>query len=307
MSQQNRPPKVAIDGWLNLYKPLHLTSAQLVGKVKRLTNAKKVGHAGTLDPLAEGVLPLAFGEATKTAGYMTNAKKGYEFTLSFGEARSTDDAEGEVVATSDVRPTLQQIQDIIPNFSGKISQIPPNYSAIKKDGKRAYDRARSGEEFELSARNIMIYDLRIIEDSLPDAVSFSVSCSKGTYIRSLARDIAVKLGTVGYVSALKRTRVGNFDSEGAISLDFLEELLHIPRPDGERSLSDVLLPLSTALDDIPALTVDESCATKLRHGMSVAVEDAPEDTEIAVFEGEKLVAIARWNAGALKPKRVFNI
>jgi len=284
-----------------------MTSATAVAAVKRLTRAKKVGHAGTLDPLADGVLPIALGEATKTTPYMMNAVKGYEFTICFGQQRTTDDAEGEVIAQSLVRPTHQQIEDIIPSFSGNISQIPPIFSAIKVHGMRAYDLARKGEIPELNARSVTIHSLTLLSRANGEEACFSVSCSKGTYVRSLARDMAIALGTVGYVSQLRRTRVGNFHLNSAISLDFIEELVHSPRPAGEDSLAEIVMPLSTALDDIPAIFVDRAQADAIRHGRMIPVHTMPEAGDIAVFLGDELVAIGIGSGTMFKPKRVFPV
>lgn len=304
---QKRTPKIAIHGWINLYKPYGMGSTNAVGAVKRILRPLKIGHAGTLDPLAEGVLPLALGEATKTVPYMMDARKTYVFTVVWGESRSTDDAEGEVAATSDVRPTQTQIKAILPQFTGRISQIPPIYSAIKVGGKRAYDLARAGEDVQMKPREVEVFSLDISGSESLAETTFRVSCSKGTYVRSLARDIACALGTLGYVSYLKRARVGKFDDHGAISLDFLEDFVH-NAPSYEQIVhSDWLLPLSDALDDIPALTVDSHGESALRKGQFIADSYDGNEAEIAVFSAGKLVAIASRHDGFLKPKRVFNL
>lgn len=298
--------KRSIHGWVNLNKPLHMSSAQAVGAIKRITQAKKVGHAGTLDPLADGVLPIALGEATKTSNYMMGAVKGYEFTLCFGEARSTDDAEGEVVDRSAIRPSEVDIQAVLSEFIGEISQIPPAYSAIKVDGRRAYALARAGEIPELIPRNIMIHDLRLLSMMNEKQACFSVSCGKGTYIRSLARDIAHRLGSVGYVARLRRTRVGKFTLEGAISLDFLEKLLHNPDSADAEASAEWLMPISTALDDIPAISVDDAEAAKLRHGQFIELTSDVSGEAIAAMKQEELVAIGIRQGNHFKPSRVFN-
>lgn len=305
MSAPTTKTYLDLNGWINLHKPLHMTSATAVAKVKRLTRAKKVGHAGTLDPLADGVLPIALGEATKTAAYMTNAIKGYEFTICFGQQRTTDDAEGEVIETSPVRPTQQQIANIIPSFSGSISQIPPIFSAIKVHGVRAYDLARKGKIPELNSRSVTIHSLNLMSYQDENHASFSVSCSKGTYVRSLARDMALAFGTVGYVSQLRRVRVGNFYLKGAISLDFIEEVVHSPRPVGGQPLADLLMPLSTALDDIPAIFVDGVQADSLRHGRMITVNSPQVDGDIAAYLQNELIAIGIMSGTMFKPKRVF--
>ena len=253
-----------LHGWIILDKPLGLGSTQAVSAVKRALREAgepktKVGHGGTLDPLASGVLPIALGEATKVAGRMLDATKVYDFTISFGEETDTLDAEGQIVGTSDVRPTLAQIDAILSSFTGEIEQVPPAYSALKIEGKAAYARARAGEEVEMKRRKVTIHQLHLLE-SAPDAATLSATVSKGTYIRSLARDIARALGTVGHVTYLRRTRAGPFSLESAISLDFLGEAAKA------RDLTRAVLPLEAALDDIPALPVTPDQAQLLRHG-----------------------------------------
>lgn len=302
--------KNALHGWINLYKPAGMTSAQAVGAVKRILRPQKIGHAGTLDPLAEGVLPLALGEATKTVPYLVDARKRYVFTICWGEFRTTDDAEGEATETSDVRPAREQIESILPRFTGGIRQTPPAFSAIKVDGKRAYDLARAGEAVALRAREVVIETLEFLPSSAGEEASFRVTCSKGTYIRSLARDMARTLGTAGYVSYLKREAVGDFCAERAISLDFLEKMRHnsgvsvLPDPEGW------LFPLTKALDDIPALAVDKSTADALRHGRFIPDRYAVEGAELVAYEGSDLnkpIGIVERRGSELKPKRLFNL
>jgi tRNA pseudouridine55 synthase len=261
-------------GWLILDKPLGLTSAQCVAACKRLlrpyTNKHfKIGHGGTLDPLATGVLPIAMGEATKLSGYTLNADKGYDFTIRFGTATSTQDAEGEVIASSDVRPTLAQIKAVLPQFTGPIDQVPPIYSALMVDGKRAYARARAGEVVEMATRRITVHHLGLNPSPGPSGhplpqgerdINLSLRCSKGTYVRSLARDIALALGTVGHVSALRRTKAGPFTLAGAILLDSFGQICARGDP------SVALLPITAGLDDIPALAVTPDQALALRQG-----------------------------------------
>lgn len=297
--------KRALHGWLNLYKPYGMTSTQAVGAVKRLLRPEKIGHAGTLDPLAEGILPLALGEATKTVPYMMDARKTYQFTIGWGEARDTDDAEGTVIARSDIRPISDEIVSILPRFIGEIEQIPPAYSALKIDGKRAYDLARAGKNPEMKSRKVRIDTLELVKAEENQA-SFEVTCGKGTYIRSLARDIAQGLGTVGYVSALRRSRVGVFDAADAISLDFLEKLVHNPTFSVEKLLAETLKPLSTALDDIPALTVDRADSHRLRQGQAISSESSDNTVMVALFHAETLVAIGERRGHEIVPKRVFN-
>src|SRR3954464_13581259 len=236
-----------LHGWIILDKPVGLGSTTAVSAVKRILREAgepktKVGHGGTLDPLASGVLPIALGEATKLAGRMLEATKAYDFTIRFGEETDMLDAEGEVIATSEVRPAIEQVLAVLPRFTGEIEQVPPAYSALKIEGKAAYARARAGEELEMKSRKTTIFDLRLLE-STPDSATLSAAVAKGTYIRSLARDIALALGTVGHVSYLRRTRAGPFSLEQAISLDFLEEAAKA------RALTRTVLPLDAALDD----------------------------------------------------------
>ncbi len=292
-----------VDGWVVLDKPVGLGSTQAVGRVRRLFGAEKAGHGGTLDPLASGVLPIALGEATKTVPFVVDGRKEYRFTLCFGEARSTDDAEGEVVARSDVRPSDAEIRAKLPAFTGTIEQMPPAFSALKVGGKRAYDLARAGEAVELKPRPVVVERLEFLGRPDLDHADFVVTCGKGTYIRSLGRDLARSLGTVGYLSALRRTAAGPFRAEAAISLSKLETLGHIP------ALFGVLAPVTTALDDIPALALTEAQADRLRQGQPLPLtRDAPPSGALlrAELEG-KLVALVCSDGVALKPVRVFNL
>jgi len=296
-------PKQKIDGWVVLDKPLGLGSTQAVGRVRWLFSAEKAGHGGTLDPLATGVLPIALGEATKTVPFVMDGRKEYRFTLRFGEARSTDDGEGEVTATSGIRPTDDAIRAALAQFTGEIEQMPPVFSALKIDGKRAYDLARAGETVELKPRRVTIERLEMIGRPSADHADFVVGCGKGTYIRSLGRDLAVALGAVGHLSALRRTVAGSFREEVAISLPKLEALGHIP------PLLGALAPVETALDDIPALALTEAQADRLRHGQPVLLtRDAPPfGTLVRAETGSKLVALVRSDGVALQPVRVFNL
>ncbi|MCB1538600.1 MAG: tRNA pseudouridine(55) synthase TruB, partial [Alphaproteobacteria bacterium] len=269
---------------------------------------EKAGHGGTLDPLASGVLPIALGEATKTVAYAMDADKDYDFTITWGENRSTEDAEGAVTATSDVRPDATQIEAALPAFIGQISQIPPQYSAVKIDGKRAYDLARAGETADIKPRDVTIFDLRLVE-SAPDFARFHVVCGKGTYVRALARDLAAHLGACGYVSRLIRTRVGPFRLDAAIPLDFFTQGGVEPPAEG------LLMPVQTVLDDIPALAVDAAEAARLRQGMflnfisrghAARLPDDPTGPILAVNNGQA-VAMVRYEAGTVKPERVFNL
>ena len=293
-----------MNGWIILDKPLGLTSAQGVAAIKRLWRRAgfpkpKIGHGGTLDPLATGVLPIALGEATKLTGRMLNGDKAYDFTVRFGVATETDDAEGGVVATSDVRPARAAIEAVLPRFTGLIEQRPPAYSALKVDGERAYARARAGEVVVLPPRAVTIHALRLVKTD-GETATFSVSCSKGTYVRSLARDIAEALGTVGHVVMLRRTKAGPFGLEGAISLDKLGELAM------EQRLIAALLPLTAGLDDIPALAVNPGEAARLKSGQTLAGRPEPDGLVIAMLDAVP-VALARVEAGTVCVERGFNL
>jgi tRNA pseudouridine55 synthase len=293
-----------LHGWIILDKPLGFGSTQAVSAVKRALREAgepktKVGHGGTLDPLASGVLPIALGEATKLAGRMLDATKEYDFTIRFGEETNTLDAEGETVATSPLRPTPEQAAAILPRFTGLIAQIPPAFSALKIDGKAAYARARSGEAVELKPRQVTIHELRLLGAD-PGEASLSATVSKGTYIRSLARDIARALGTVGHVSYLRRTRAGPFGLESAISLDFLNELAKA------RDLTRAVLPLEAALDDIPALPVTPDQAKLLRHGQRLGGFPERPGLQLATSGGTP-VALVEATADGLKVVRGFNL
>ena len=301
MSRRKKGDK--IDGWVVLDKPVGLGSTPAVSRVRRLFGAQKAGHGGTLDPLASGVLPIALGEATKTVPFVMDGRKEYRFTLRFGEARATEDSEGEVTAASEVRPTDQAIRGALGAFVGEIDQVPPAYSALKIDGQRAYDLARAGEAVEMKSRKVRIDRLELLGRPDRDHADLVVTCGKGTYIRSLGRDLAVALGTVGHLSALRRTAAGPFREEAAISLPKLEALGHIP------ALFGALVPVATALDDIPALALTEAQADRLRHGQPVLLtRDAPPSGTLMRAEtGEKLVALVRSDGVSLQPVRVFNL
>ncbi len=306
-----------VHGWVNFDKPLGMTSTQAVGKVRWIFGAGKAGHGGTLDPLATGILPIALGDATKTMPYLVEAKKTYEVEIKWGERTDTLDAEGEIIAVSDVRPSKQGIADILPEFIGEISQIPPQYSAIKIDGKRAYDLARAGDDPKMKPRLVQIDDLNILAVHEMSAI-LRVDCGKGTYIRSLARDMAFALGTEGSVKTLRRTGVGMFQQDTSFSLDALEDLRHKARA------TDGLLPLATALDDIPVLAVNENQQFSLKQGRAIVLHPSifaslkaacrPRslgDVDVsrivlAKHEGVE-IALCEARAGQLSPKRVFNL
>jgi tRNA pseudouridine55 synthase len=293
-----------IHGWIVLDKPLGLGSTQAVSAVKRALREAgepktKVGHGGTLDPLASGVLPIAIGEATKLAGRMLDATKAYDFTISLGEETDTLDAEGAIVATSDIRPTPQQVEAVLARFTGAIEQVPPAYSALKIEGRAAYARARAGEAVEPKPRRVTIHELGLLGTSSGE-ITLSATVSKGTYIRSLARDIARALGTVGHVSYLRRTRAGPFGLESAISLDFLNELAKA------RDLTRAVLPLEAALDDIPALPVTPDQAKLLRHGQRLGGFPERPGLCMATLEGTP-VALVEASADGLTVVRGFNL
>lgn len=300
-----------INGWVNFDKPHGMTSTQAVGKVRRIYNAQKAGHAGTLDPLATGILPIALGEATKTIPYTQDALKTYEFTVTWGEQRDTDDAAGEVIATSNILPKKADIEAALPAFVGEITQTPPRFSAIKIDGQRAYDLARDGQEFEIKSRIVFIQSLDMIDHS-EDTATFTMTCGKGTYVRSLARDLALELGTVGYISMLRRTKVGVFHAEKAILLDNLQEM------SDKTDLNMALLPVETALDDILAFPIKQDEAAKLRNGQVLSfvsrpdfqrleILDAENGSEILVTLDGKPVALTKFESPRLKPFKVFNL
>lgn len=309
MRKERKRKGLVLDGWLNLHKPLEMTSTQAVAIVKRLTRAQKLGHAGTLDPLATGVLPLAFGHATKTVPYMMGAKKIYRFHIAFGTSTTTDDKEGAVIAASDVRPDMEQIHTVLPQFIGDIEQMPPQFSALKIDGARAYDLARAGLTVTLKPRRVMIDSLQLVSMQSADIAEFIVTCGKGTYVRSLARDIAAALGTCGHVSLLERQAVGRFTIQDAISLDFLEKSVHIPPASDVNEIERPtwLHPIAFALGDIPALEVDGMSVTKLRQGQSVLMPALqPLSGDIAALYNGEIIALCKAEQRTLKPFRVFN-
>ena len=303
----------AISGWVNLDKPLELGSTPAVSIIRRLFDANKAGHAGTLDPLATGILPIALGEATKTVSFMQDAAKRYQVEINFGTATNTDDLEGEVVATSAHRPSTQDITDALAHFIGDIEQVPPKFSAIKKDGQRAYALSRAGKNVELSARRVHIDHIEMLARAREDVVTLDVACGKGVYIRALARDLARFLGTQGHVASLRRTQVGVFHEKNAIGLEKLRLLGH-SAPDLV-ALDACLLPLTTPLDDIPAVAVSDTEASRIKQGQAVSPQSliAPSGTimepgqEVYVHCSHHPIAIARVDAGFVKPLRVFNL
>ena len=300
----------AIHGWIIIDKPGGLSSNAVVGRVRRLTGAAKVGHAGTLDPMATGVLPMALGEATKIVSYLMDGAKAYRFTVRWGEQRDTDDAEGEVVATSDARPAKEQILVVLGNFIGDIEQVPPVFSAIKIEGKRAYALARADQAPEMKPRTIHIEDLKLLSVVDADHAEFEAVSGKGAYMRSLARDLGTALGTVGHIVQLRRIAVGPFDEKQAISLDKLESLRH------SAPLSEHLLPVETVLDDIPALALTETEARKLSQGQAIPVlpvasrsplKNIGQGDVVRVMAEGRLVALVKINGGEIRPFRVMNL
>ena len=301
----------AIHGWVCLDKGYEVGSTEAVTRVRRLFDAQKAGHAGTLDPLATGILPIALGEATKTVPHLMDAEKVYRFTLRWGLSTTTQDAEGEVTATSDVRPSVEAVEAALPRFVGEIEQVPPAFSAIRIDGQRAYDLARDGEVVELKARPVTIREAAVTAAPDADHVEITVRTGKGVYIRSLARDLAAALGAEGHVSALRRERVGPFSLDTAVTLDFLADLVHRGRA------SEGLLPVATALDDIPDLAVTDQDAFSLRQGRPIVLLPRQVETlKARLREGSRtvsavvdgtLVALCQLRAGRLEPDRVFNL
>jgi tRNA pseudouridine55 synthase len=298
-----------VHGWVVLDKPIGMTSTHAVAVIKRLFAAKRAGHAGTLDPLASGCLPIALGEATKTVPFVVDGRKTYTFTVRFGEERDTDDAEGRVVHTCASRPDRAAIEAMLPRFVGTIEQIPPRFSAIKIDGERAYDLAREGETVEIAPRPVTINRLELVEIPDPDHAVLAAECGKGTYVRALARDLGRALGGFGHVSALRRNCVNPFVASDMISLERLESLCHRAAA-GEGNLADMLLPVETALDDIPALAVSPADAARLHKGQTVLLrgrDAAVIRGTVQVASSGQLVAIAEIDRGEIVPKRVFNL
>ena len=306
---QRRRTKREVNGWLVLDKPVGMTSTHAVSVVKRLFAAKRAGHAGTLDPLASGCLPIALGEATKTVPFVMDGRKTYHFTVQWGEERDTDDAEGRVVASNPARPTPEAIRALLPRFTGTIAQVPPRFSALKIEGERAYDLAREGKVVELAARPVDIHRLEFV--AMPDAAHtvLAAECGKGTYVRALARDLGRDLGCLGHVVALRRTAVGSFTQDCAVGLDALRALV---APDSEHipASAPVLLPVEAGLTALPAMVVSRSDAARLARGQSVLLRgrDAPlMEGWVAVSVQGSLLALAEVEKGELRPRRIFNL
>jgi tRNA pseudouridine55 synthase len=300
----------AVHGWVVVDKPSGPTSTQAVGIVRRVFDARKVGHGGTLDPMASGLLPIALGEATKTVSFVMDGEKTYRFTARWGQATETDDTEGAVIAEREHRPEEADIRAILPRFTGELEQVPPAYSAIKVGGQRAYDLARARSEFELEARRVTISHLELIERPDRDHASFEARCGKGAYMRALARDLGAALGTCAHIVALRRTQVGPFTMADAISLESLESLGH------SAAAFEHLLPVRAALDDIPALSLTDIEANRLRCGQAVSllaranrerIRDLTKGAIVCAMSADTPVALARYEAGEIRPVRVLNL
>ncbi len=297
-----------VHGWVVFDKPLGMTSTQAVGKIRRIFDAEKAGHGGTLDPLATGLLPIALGEATKTVQWAMDGRKVYRFEVTWGAERTTDDMEGEITAQSELRPDKNSIESILFQFEGIVQQAPPAFSAIKIDGERAYDLARAGAAPEMVARPVTIEKLVLVDCPYVDHAVFEVTCGKGTYVRSLARDMGRTLGCLGHVSMLRRIAVGPFLENHMISLESLEEMSH--KPLGDNAKNGALRPLETALDGIPALAISDAEAQRLKQGQPILLRGANAPIACdAVFVtwGSKPLGICSIEQGSLKPKRLFNL
>jgi len=304
--EQTKRKKRDVNGWLVLDKPVGMTSTHAVSVVKRLFQARRAGHAGTLDPLASGLLPIALGEATKTVPFVMDGRKIYRFTVRWGEERDTDDAEGRAIEISAERPTADAIRALIPRFSGLIEQVPPRFSAVKIGGERAYDLARDGEAVELAPRPIEVHHLELVETPDPDHSVLAAECGKGTYVRALARDMGRALGCFGHVTALRRTAVGPFAEQNAIALETLQRM----PPDDPMIAAAALLPVEAGLAALPALRVSSADAGRLARGQAVLLRgrDAPVmEGWVSVSAQGGLVALAQVEKGELRPRRIFNL
>ena len=302
--------ELAKNGWLVIDKPSGFTSFQVVKVIRKLYSVKKAGHAGTLDPLATGILPVALGEATKTIPYTIYTDKTYHFTVCWGDDRDTNDSDGRVIATSKKRPSEESILNILENFKGKFEQVPPDYSAIKVNGQRAYKLAREQKPMQLKARTVEVKSIKLLKIPDPDHAEFCVTTSKGFYVRSLARDLGLKLGTFGHIVSLRRSQVGSFYEKDSILLDSLLALEH------SRDKFEALLPVERALDDIPALSLSESSAERLRYGQSISVteeanwlDEKPDKANKLAYVtfNRKLLAVVALQDDYLKPIRIFNL
>lgn len=306
--QAPRPKKRDVHGWLIFDKPVGMTSTHAVAVVKRVFRAKKAGHAGTLDPLASGCLPIALGEATKTVPYVMDGKKAYRFTVTWGVETNTDDTEGTAQQTSDKRPDRADVEALLPQFTGAVMQVPPKFSAIKIDGERAYDLARDGEDVILEAREVLIDSLEIVAHD-DHCTTLEAACGKGTYVRAIARDLGRALGCFGHVTALRRTRVGPFREQDFIVVEDLTAIFE-DAAEQEEHVAELLVPVDRGLSEIPDLNVSKNDAARLKRGQGVILRgrDAPNFLgQVAVHCGHELIAIAEMDKGELKPHRVFNL
>lgn len=311
MGRQRKRKGDPVHGWLAVDKPVDITSTRVVGILKRLFNAQKAGHGGTLDPLADGILPIAFGEATKTAQWAMDCDKEYVFTIEWGTSTASQDKEGEVTATSDVRPAKAAIEAALPDFIGEIEQVPPKYSAIKIEGARAYDLARDGETFDIPSRLVDVYEAELVATPDEDHATIRVVSGKGFYVRAMARDLALALGAEGHVSKLRRTRVGALSEDNAITLAELEAMA-----DTKEALFEQLKPLETVLDDIPTIDITSPDAAAIKQGRDIVLlphtvaaweADADGDrTTLSLCDGQA-VALGEVRAGRFQPKKVFQL
>ena len=309
-SGQRKREKRDVHGWLVLDKPVGMTSTHAVSVIKRAFAAKRAGHAGTLDPLASGLLPIALGEATKTVPFVMDGRKVYRFTVRWGEERDTDDAEGRVTGTSDARPSAEAIRALLPRFTGEIMQVPPRYSAVKIEGERAYDLARDGEVIELEPRPIEVHRLELLAAPDADHALLTAECGKGTYVRALARDLGRALGCLGHVEALRRTAVGPFSEDMATNLAALQAAAPATPGEGTAPIEHGLLPVEAGLAALPALRVSSSDAGRLARGQAVLMRgrDAPVmEGWVSVSAQGSLIALAEVEKGELRPRRIFNL
>ena len=299
-AKQHRNTRVEVNGWVVFDKPVGMTSTHAVARMKQIFNAKKAGHAGTLDPLASGILPIALGEATKTVPFVQDGEKSYRFTIRWGVQTDTDDTEGHAVARSDSRPTLEAVEALLPQFAGTIMQRPPAFSAIKVNGERAYDRAREGEVVDLPPRPVTIYSLEIEDVPTADSMVLEAKCGKGTYVRAIARDLGLALGCFGHVTSLRRTRVGPFFEDSAVGLDILED----PARGGA-----ALAPVEAGLNEVVCVPVNRHDATNLRRGRALILRgrDMPFEGMAFAACGGVPIAFGPIEEGALQPYRVFNL
>lgn len=311
MARQRKKKGRPVSGWLVLDKPYDFGSTEAVSKVRWLFKAQKAGHAGTLDPLASGMLPIALGEATKTVPYVMDGRKVYQFAVTWGEERTTDDLEGSVVQQSDARPAVSAIEAILPEFLGKISQVPPQFSAIKINGERAYDVARAGDKLDIPSREVEIFRLDIIDGDDKNITRFEVECGKGTYVRSLARDFGRKLGCFGYVSQLRRSSVLPFAENALVPLSDLVALEEIDDDETRlEKLDQFLIDTKQALSELVHIAVSSDQALRIRNGNAVMITgaNAPiNENEAFVTDKGKLLAIGEISFGEFKPKRVFAV